>query len=212
MIKKVLFKILLLAKEIKDIFSTPLVSKYIHKDLPFYTQDKTGARDKKGHEIWKNNGCGLACLKMILKYQLKKEYSIVDLGSLSMKYGCFKRSIKPNMPWDWLDGLFYKPFVVFIKEEFGLQGQVVSPMTVLDMLKETASGNFVIASVSSSLSSMSKPNMKRGHLVLISGYDLNKGVIYLHNPSWYQPKPYERVLVKDFKRYFANRGIVINKN
>ncbi|MFZ1250289.1 MAG: hypothetical protein WAR37_02480 [Candidatus Microsaccharimonas sp.] len=57
------------------------------------------------------------------------------------------------------------------------------------------------------------PNKKGGHLVLVLGYDLDKRLLYLYNPSGFETytQEYASISFKDFKKFFGGRGIVINQ-
>ncbi len=113
-----------------------------------------------------------------------------------------------------MDGLFYKPFLKFILKEFKLKGSVVSPMIVTEIIKELEVANFVIASVSSEIRDpSSKPIKVGGHLVLVAGYDWDKKILYISNPSFSQKRQMPmQISLADFSKFFANRGIIIGRN
>lgn len=170
---------------------------------------ESGAINKEEYALWSNNGCGMACTKMILAYKTEKVYPLVDLGKKCAEYGGYK--ILTNT----IDGLFYKPYVNFLKFEYRLNAKVVSYLTTSEMLKELHDGNFVIASVNYDIRNPKvTPIRKGGHLVLVLGYDLYKKVLYFHNPSGttLENQQYAEVSFADFDKFFANRGIVINSN
>jgi len=148
----------------------------------------------------------MACLKMIFAYKFKRDFKLVELGKLCQKYeGYVKRGKN-------LDGLYYKPFVEFLKEEFNMPSKVVSPMTTQEIIKEIEKNNFVMASVSFEIRNLTnKVSFRGGHLVLIVGYDFNKQVLYIHNPSGINEKTqaFAKVNFYNFNKLFAYRGIVI---
>ena len=126
-----------------------------------------------------------------------------------MKYGGYKPFSKEND----LQGLFYAPFVTFIQKEFGLKGQVVSLLSSEDIVSALDRGNLVIVSVNPLIRNTDlKPPAKGGHLVLVIGYDIKKSTLTYHNPSGDTRTSQEAVQIsfKDFKRFFAYRGIIVH--
>ncbi len=200
-------------KRFKSFFgSYALRNTFIHSKIPYFDQDKNGGKTKKEAELWSKNGCGMACLKMVLSYQGKgrsvkgeEKCTISELGRMCISYGGYT----PNK--ETLDGLFYSPFLRFIKQEFGLDGKIISTMILQDILKELSDKNFVIASVTPEIRNQDKKPLKKGgHLILITGYDLERQVLYFHNPS--DPKKdknYRQISFSIFNKFFANRGIII---
>lgn len=176
----------------------------------------SGAENPAEYLHWSWNGCGMACLKMILAYKTKKVIPLVELGKKCVGYGGYKINQK-----EWnkdnfsesIDGLFYKPFVEFIKKEFNLDAKIVSPLLVSEIIDGLDNGKFVIVSVSPSIRNYGKKPIKRGgHLVFVVGFDLNKKLIFIHNPSGVSKKSqeYYPVPLRDFKRFFACRGVIIS--
>lgn len=191
-------------------------SRFIHVNVPYFDQSNNGGKNKQEIDLWAENGCGMACLKMILGYKRDKRHSVAELGIMCQRYGGYT----PNK--NTLDGLFYGPFLKFIKQEFGMQGKVISPMILEDILKALSEGNFVIASVSSDIrfrsynpglssqfqTGVGKTN-RGGHLILITGYDLKEKILYFHNPSDPNNRKYRNISFSKFDKFFANRGLVI---
>lgn len=170
---------------------------------------KSGASSIDEYELWSRNACGMACLKMILAHNLKVVIPIVELGKKCESYGGYiKRGNK-------LDGLIHKPFIKFINKEFGLRSRSLARISIQDIIRALKRDNYVIASVSREIRNPSvTPKRKGGHLVLLLGFDRNKKVIYLHNPSGLPKKSqkYAEISYEDFNKFFAGRGIVIEKN
>lgn len=206
--------------------SKKLLVEPITKTLPIHSDTKwrqTGAKSKQEYILWCANMCGMACLKMILAHRYKKTFKLVPLSKKCLEYGGYidnsaKYDVKDlishnaEVPFDYYDGLFYKPFLNFINKEFGLKGKIISPMIIEDILRALNKNKYVIASVSSDIrDSNLTPRKKGGHLVLITGYNLNKGELSLHNPSGYYKKSQEhyQISFKNFKKFFANRGVIL---
>ena len=207
----------------------PIDGAVFYKNMPYYAQweskdmigkilskkvspaedslwKKSGARTQREYVIWSWNGCGMACLKMVLKHIKDLEVPLVVLGRVCMSYGGYKVSKKG------LDGLFYKPFVEFVKKEYGLDAKVESPLLIDDILQALSEKNYVIASVNPEIRNPDAyPKKKGGHLILIVGYDYFKKLLYIHNPSGDNNKnqAFAEISFGNFKKFFAERGIVI---
>lgn len=184
---------------------------------------RSGAKTREEYTIWSWSICGMACLKMILIDKYKKNYALVELGKKCLEYGGYKDNSSKydtaqlleegkSIPSSYLDGLFYESFLRFIKKEFGLNGKIIRPMIIGDIIKSLSNQDYVIASVNSSIRNPKlKPKFKGGHLVLVTGYDLNQRLLYIHNPSGFYNKPQEHFPIgfEDFEKFFAYRGVVI---
>ena len=169
---------------------------------------ESGARTQEEYTTWSWSGCGMACTKMLLAAHLGQTVPLVTLGRKCSEYGGY-----PSMELG-SAGLHYKPYVTFLKSEYGIAAKIVSPLLLTEITEAISGGNFVIVSVSPQIRDPSStPTSKGGHLVLIVGYDLTKKVIYLHNPSGIDKKTqaYAEVSFDDFKKFFSGRGIVIKR-
>jgi len=188
--------------------AVPYFSQYESRELvddPKWKQ--SGAKTKDEYAYWSHNSCGMACLKMILKYKLNKEIPIVTLAKKCTEYGGY---ISKK---DEAEGLFYEPFCLFVKEEFNINASVAPFLTLKRILFEISKNNLVITSAHPDIRDRNNPKPKGsgGHLVLITGYDLKKKTITIHNPSGSYQKSQEHyeMSFKEFKKFFAERGIVI---
>lgn len=231
-VKHSLIKLMLWPKSlIQRLLSSHVQQSFIHNNVPFFAQwestklipkitsgkisaredplwQASGADTKEEYELWSWNTCGMACLKMILAYKLKKTVPLVTLGKKCMEYGGYKLSDKKNT----IDGLFYFPFVQFIKDEYGLVGRVKEYLTINDIVSELSKKNFVIASVSTEISNSTvRPKKYGGHLVLLLGFDLLNQQFIFHNPDGgtKAQREYVHIKIADFKKFFANKGVVI---
>lgn len=190
--------------------SKNLVGKIIRKeqsakDDPNWAN--SGAQTPEEYVLWSWNACGMACLKMILSHQFKNEIPIVTLGKKCMEYGGYVQKGEK------LDGLYYRTFLDFIRTEYGLLGKVVFPLSQEDIIKELLNSNYVIASVHHQIR---RPDdeftgKKGGHLVLISGCNIEIEIFYIHNPSGdtQESQEYAPISFTNFEKFFAHRGIVI---
>ncbi len=204
-------------------------SRFVHQHLPYFSQwesrelvekiitkqiearddprwQESGAKDVKEYTSWSWSCCGMACLKMILAHKTNEIIPLVTLGKQCVQYDGYKLPLE-NHP-----GLYYKPFVRFIKEKYGLSGKATSALTLTDIKNTLSNGGYVIASVTPEIRFPEKdPTRKGGHLVLLFGYDDSKQIIYLHNPSGFKNSQ-EKVAISysQFKKFYDNKGIMIS--
>jgi hypothetical protein len=191
--------------------SRDLVGKIIRNEMSAADDpewNKSGAQVPLEYELWGRNACGMACLKMILFDQLGKEFPIVDLARKCMEYGGYQKKGET------IDGLYYMPFLSFIKDEYDLDGRIIVPMSEDDIVEEVAKKNYVIASVNHRIRHPEKEfnGRKGGHLVLVSGSNIDTKIFEIHNPSGdtRQSQEYAQVSFRNFNKFFAHRGIVID--
>lgn len=198
--------------------STELVDRLLSKKISAVDDPKwrqSGAVSKHEYLHWSWNSCGMACLKMVLADEFSKKFKIVELGKLCEKYGGYVTDEKAFSANDYLhsiDGLFYQPFVRFIKTEYGLDAVVRKILVAKEIMHELSEGNYVVVSVDPAIRNPSlKSNKKGGHLVLMTGYDRKKKLFYLNNPSGYYKKSQENASLsfKNFEKFFAHKGFVI---
>ncbi len=177
----------------------------------------SGAKTEKEYINWSFNACGMACLKMILKAELDREHRIVDLGRSCLDYGGYKINGKAYLQDDTqnsIAGLYYEGFVEFVRREFGIFTRSLSPLTLEEIIYYMAHKSYVIVSVSEQIRfTDSIVKKKGGHLVLVTGYDVTRRCLYIHNPSGFYGESQQnaQVTFKRFLQCFARRGITIER-
>ena len=163
----------------------------------------SGAASLDEYVVWANNICGMACLKMILASR-GEIVPTIELARRCTGYGGYvvhEGAIK---------GLIYAPFVTFVKEDFGLQAQVMTNVATADIPAILQRSRFFIASVSSAIRWPERaPPSKGGHLVLVTAVS-DEGFRF-HNPSGHNSATQANAVLApaDFDRFFANRGIAV---
>lgn len=203
-------------------------NRFIHRSVPYFSQwesrelvekiitkqtkaeddplwQKSGAKDTREYAAWSWSCCGMACFKMILAHKKNKIVPLVTLGKQCLKYGGYKLPLKEH------PGLYYKPFVEFIKKEYGLDGKAVSALTLTEIKQAISDGGYAIVSVTPEIRFPDKqPSKRGGHLVLVFGYDDDRQAVYLHNPSGFKTSQ-EKVEIPygQFKEFFDNKGVII---
>lgn len=175
----------------------------------------SGAKDHQEYHNWSWSLCGIACLKMALKFYFNLEIPSVATGKQAKDYGVYKidkMAYENNDHIKAVGPMQYFPFAKFIKTRFGLLSQVKPSLSVKDIPNEIDRQNLVITSVHSSIRNPDlTPPRKGGHLVLVIGYCKNE--LIFHNPSGlpnFSQESY-RMNVSTFDRCFANRGIILYK-
>ncbi len=172
-----------------------------------------GTIDPEEYKLWSRNTCGMSCLRSILQYTKCITFPIMTLAKRCTEYGGYIPTS------DDIEGMFYQPFVDYLKGDFNLNGRVANSLTLEQILQEVSRKNFVIASVSPLIRDPRLiPPTRGGHLVLITGYDLDKslsndecGVLYIHDSTGYYNKnqKYAEISINDFMKFFAEKGIII---
>lgn len=221
---------------IADIFlSTERIIPQYHRDIPYYSQTESreivddvmtswmqasedrlwqnsGAVDKQEYSLWVHSICGMACLKMILKDREQRDTKTITLAKKCMSYGGY--TLHEEFEYIPPSGVIFKGFKKFLEKEWHISVKVRKYLSIKRICRELNKGNYVIASVDSAISDLEKRyrGKKGGHLVLMTGYDLPKRVLYLHNPSGIFGKSQEHfeISFEDFGKVFGERGIVVH--
>ncbi|WP_313541274.1 hypothetical protein [Leifsonia aquatica] len=157
------------------------------------------------YEFWAAHVCGLACLRSVLR-AWRPELGIVPMARLidgAVEAGALVRRD------DTVDGLYYRPFLSWISDAFGIEGEVVERTATAEFLPLVQPGQVVLASVSPEIRWPDRPNERRGgHLVLVHGRDGDRFVF--HNPSGIGPTAADaKADVATFARFHAERGMVL---
>jgi len=209
-----------------------MIEKVLHREMPYFSQwisgdligdivsgrlaaeedplwELSGAESPGDYELWARNICGMACLKMILSYWGIDSPPLIPLAKECARSGGYK------VKGDDIEGLFYVPFVSFIRDRFDLEGASLSPLSREDIVRGTLEGHLFIVSVHYSIRE-GKPDYagpRGGHLVVVSGVDVSRGCFAINNPSGTTEETQRNFKVDFalFERYFAGRGIRINR-
>jgi hypothetical protein len=192
-------------------FASPeLVDAIIHGRLPASADPRwaaSGARSIEEYATWSDNICGMACLSMILLAERGHTPTLMELARRCTDYGGY--TLRDGH----IDGLFYAPFLAFVRAEFGLEGRIADPLALDDVDQALGAGEWVIASVGSSIRYAQPTAAKRGgHLVLVLGHDHPGQTVVLHNPSGHTPESqaFAHVPAPVFQAHFARRGMLLS--
>ncbi|MDQ6985808.1 MAG: hypothetical protein Q9M91_06585 [Candidatus Dojkabacteria bacterium] len=190
---------------------------YERKFLGFLFDDKhmtnwewrwIGLKNKREYLHLMDASCGMVCLKSILMKIENKEHSVIKLMQESKNYGTYN--------FEELDkGMFYEPFVLFIKDKFNLDSRIYQYLSLKRLKYELSLGNFIIASVHPYISRPvinDKNTLKGGHLILITAYSDKYKTISIHNSDGILNLSDKNFTIsyKMFFKYFAKRGIIVS--
>ncbi|MBI3631886.1 MAG: C39 family peptidase [Candidatus Vogelbacteria bacterium] len=195
--------------------SADLVEKYINDKPSLATDPKwreSGAKTIEEYQMWTWSDCGITCFKMILG-AIDHKYdglTLIELAKTAKRFGAFEDD--PKMP----SGLHYKEFCDYVTRELGLSAKPETNLSLRQIKYKVSAGNFVIISVNPNIRhpKSATPATRGGHLVLVVGYNDNRGGLYVHNPSGYRSNNSQNhafISYSDFKKFFAGRGIIIKK-
>lgn len=176
----------------------------INLPIPHFPQvekdsHEAGALSEEEYELWKWNVCGMACLKMILKYWNLGDYKTVELAKKCSQYGGYlPEQAKEKNGKKIIPGLFYKAFRDFVKKEFKLDVVPTNKLSINRMKYELNRGNIVMVSISSEAGER--------HLVVLTGYDDGSKTIMLNDPAW--EKEERKLVENEFNDAYNGRGYV----
>jgi hypothetical protein len=165
----------------------------------------SGASTPEEYEFWSHKVCGLACLKMIMAWRGVPVPPMMRLVAGALAVGAYQ----PDG--DRVRGLIYRPFVDWIGRDYGIGAEVAADLPMDSLIALTVAGTPVMASVHSWIRWPERtPPERGGHLVLVTG--VADGMLRLHNPSGLPGTSQRNALVpvRDFARFAAGRGILIN--
>ncbi|WP_085368235.1 C39 family peptidase [Leifsonia sp. NCR5] len=157
------------------------------------------------YRYWARNVCGLACLRSVVRVWRPSAAGATmrELIDGAMDAG----ALVPEE--HTVRGLYYRPFLSWIADEFGLDGEVVEGSTAREHFSAVAPGVVAIASVTPEIRYPDRPNERvGGHLVLVHGFDGE--TVSFHNPSGIGRTAADASLpVDEFERFYAGRGMLL---
>lgn len=166
-----------------------------------------GASTPEEYEWWSWQLCGVACLRMALGHWGLDVPSPMRLAADCVRAGAYVHRADGG-----LDGLVYAPFADYVRARWGLTAEVRPDLPADQIAGHVAAGRLVILSVHSSIRVLDPaPPRQGGHLVLAVGTDGR--CLLIHNPSGLpgRSQEYAEVPWRDLGRFYAGRGIVLDR-
>ncbi|MCR8964942.1 C39 family peptidase [Brevibacillus halotolerans] len=167
----------------------------------------SGGIDRDKYARWSFHICGMACLKMLLADWHDRIIPTLELMKQCRDYGGYVVQEDGS-----IKGLFYRPFVSFIAEKYGLQAEVKEHTPIEEIYDLLDQGYVYMASVHPTIRTpeVTPPN-QGGHLVYVFGRDAKRRELIFHNPSGNTVASQENVHLscEGFARFYAKRGILI---
>jgi len=166
---------------------------------------QSGAETIEEYARWAVNVCGMACLKMILAARGDLHPTLALARGCAAYGGYVVNELDAS-----IKGLIYAPFVIYVRERFGLTAEVITGVATENIPDMLAERRFFMASVNSNIRCPERmPPSKGGHLVLVTAASAE--TVRFHNPSGHDAASRADVALPlaVFDRFFANRGIAI---
>jgi len=163
----------------------------------------SGAESPADYACWADHLCGVACLRMALAARGITPPRARDLARVLTRHGAYVE--EPN---GFIRGLIYAPAITWLAEAHGMRAEIILDRTAEAVPPLLAHGGLFIASVHPAIRRPTEAAPgKGGHLVLVFGAE--EGALRLHNPSGHDAASQAdaRVVLADFARFFAGRGI-----
>ena len=170
---------------------------------------QSGAVSQQRYSDWAFTMCGMASTAMILECFLNKRILPAILAEDALKHGVY------NDNSDEISAMKYRQYVSWIKK-YGLTAEIYTRLTIRGLEHSLAMGRLAIVSVSPNIRGFNTAPTKQkgGHLVVVTGYNLSNQTITINNPSGFtstKTQQQHQLLITDFKKYYAGRGIVVSK-
>ncbi|MFC3453322.1 C39 family peptidase [Amycolatopsis speibonae] len=168
---------------------------------------ESGADSAREYEFWSWRVCGMACLRMLLAQRGQEVPPSVELAKECERFGGYVRHEHG------VRGLIYAPFLSWVADRFGLDGDVRVDLGVPELRDLVAQGHPVVASVHQAIREPKSVSPGQGgHLVLVTA--VTETGLVINNPSGLSSYSQEGAQVddEDFARFYALRGMVFGAN
>lgn len=191
-------------------FANPAWAEMVLKDDQPLDKDldwkESGAKTIEEYERWALTTCGMACTAMALRFFNIGDFKTIPLAKDASNVGVYTQDENKN-----ISSMQYKPYISWVKK-FGIRAHIRHSLSYKSICYLLSRNQLIIASVNPNLRGYETAPKTQvgGHLVLLTGYNKKTQTITLHNPSGFQNSNTQEshtMELKDFKMYFAGRGI-----
>lgn len=169
---------------------------------------ETGALSKERYAQWAFTMCGMASAAMALRHLNNVDVLPAELAEDAMLSGVYvdEEGI--------ISGMKYREFATWIRK-YGIKVNIYSKLNIKGIQYALSDGKLVIVSVNPNIRGYETAplNQKGGHLVLVTGYDLNEKTIMINNPSGFissKTQTKHELSYDEFDKYYAGRGLVLS--
>ncbi len=145
-----------------------------------------GYHSLEDYLFWSRKVCGLACLQSLLHGWTDVRLSMAELLDRALDWGCYV----VESP-DKVHGLIYRPFMAWIRAEFGFHCQLIEHTPIQISASQVRPGQVMIASVSPEIRDPGTLDPRKGgHLVLVhSVHDMScDSIIHRATPTTQPPR------------------------
>lgn len=173
-------------------------------EVPVEGYNQSGAKSISDYKKYSNNICGTACIKMILDYYDKHPKSLFEVFYLLNDLDLYTEDLSLN----------YADLSNFSKS-YNLKSKTYrSELTIDEVCRSLCKGIPVVLSVGTFNIKPKEQQKTSGHLVLCVGYNLNKKVLYIHDPSGDCKNnncEYRSVDFSEFYNVCSGKGFIVYK-
>jgi len=166
---------------------------------------RSGADSPAEYEFWSWRACGVACLRMLLKWWKGETPAALPLVRECRDAGAYVANGNE------VRGLIYAPFCRYLGDRWNLDARVVTGVELPELAGLLSEQRLAILSVHPSIREVTQPPPERGgHLVLaVAG---SRDELILHNPSGLpgRSQRFAAYSLGTLSRYFAGRGMIIS--
>ena len=169
----------------------------------------TGANSPEQYAKWAFTMCGMACTSMALDYFTSQTIKPVLLAEDAFKDGVYNAEKSGG-----LSSMQYFEFSRWIRKH-NIEGKVISRLTIRGIQFALSNNSLVIVSVNPNIRGYNSVPVEQqgGHLVIVTGYNQNAGIITFNNPSGFanqQTQVGHTISIAEFRKYYAGRGIILS--
>ena len=184
--------------------------RHLKNTRKFYQEKDFGAPDHELYQLWKQQVCAIASLKMITDYLGKtSSQTLYQMSQESLVFGTFEIPKKIERPDD-IKGIFHKGLEKYI-QSFGLDVLRDSMVPIERVIFFLSEGWLFLGSINYYEMYNEVTEGPGKHIVLVIGASKEKEgwKIYFKDPSWGREKETEAVSEKIFLENFNHRGLFI---
>lgn len=204
--KKLYWKLRLLRLKKGECFP----GKFLKNTRDLYQQEFFGAPSDEDYQIWKQQVCAIASLKMVTDYLGKTGQQLLyQMAQNSRKFGTFEVPKKVEHPSD-VKGIYHRGL-----EKYAQSLDLEALRDSLAPLEKVAwflsQGWVFLASINYYQMYEERPEGVGRHIVVIVGVNLSKDKkgVYFKDPSWGRREETKVVSWKKFQKNFNKRGIFL---